>query len=189
MAMIMGKYKAAYAPDHPKRLQNNCVYEHILVAEEKLGRRLNDGEVIHHRDQDKNNNNPDNIIIFCSKSEHTRFHKYNCDESILIELNNGTYACDASRTKEQYVCPVCGKFKDRKADTCRECYDLYRNKKVTNRPSREELKNMIRTCAFTSIGKQYGVTDNAIRKWCKNYNLPYRTSDIKLISDENWELI
>lgn len=45
---IMGQYKAAYAPDHPRRLENNRIYEHVLVAEEKLGRYLKDGEVVHY---------------------------------------------------------------------------------------------------------------------------------------------
>ena len=32
----------------------------------------------------------------------------------------------------------------------------------------------------------YGVTDNAIRNWCKKFDLPSRTMDIKNISDEDW---
>ena len=28
--------------------------------------------------------------------------------------------------------------------------------------------------SFLTIGKQYDVTDNTIKKWCKQYNLPYR---------------
>lgn len=55
--------------------------------------------------------------------------------------------------------------------------------------SREELKKLIRTTSFTQIGKQFGVSDNAIRKWCDKYNLPRKVSDIKKISDKDWELI
>jgi uncharacterized protein YjcR len=29
------------------------------------------------------------------------------------------------------------------------------------------------------IGKKYNVSDNAIKKWCKNKQLPYRRKDIK----------
>ena len=39
---------------------------------------------------------------------------------------------------------------------------------------------------FTQIAKLFEVTDNAIRKWCKDENLPYRAKDIKNISDEEW---
>ena len=55
--------------------------------------------------------------------------------------------------------------------------------------TREELKNLIRTTPFTTIGIKYGVSDNAVRKWCDKYNLPRTLSDIKQISDEDWELI
>ena len=53
----------------------------------------------------------------------------------------------------------------------------------------EELKNLIRNTPFTQIGKIYNVSDNAIRKWCDNYNLPHRASEIKSYSDEEWLLI
>jgi hypothetical protein len=35
----------------------------------------------------------------------------------------------------------------------------------------------------------YDVSDNAIRKWCDAYNLPRKKSEIKKISDEDWEKI
>jgi hypothetical protein len=53
-------------------------------------------------------------------------------------------------------------------------------------PSREQLKQDIRTMSFLAIGRKYSVSDNAIRKWCVKMNLPNRASDIKLISDEDW---
>lgn len=58
------------------------------------------------------------------------------------------------------------------------------NKQV--RPSREILKEKIRTMSFCSIGREYSVTDNAIRKWCDSYNLPRRKQDIMAYSDDEW---
>ena len=40
---------------------------------------------------------------------------------------------------------------------------------------------------FTQIGNMYGVSDNAIRKWAKGYGLPSRVSDIKNLSDSEWD--
>ena len=54
------------------------------------------------------------------------------------------------------------------------------------RPSRNDLKDLIRNLPFTTIAKKYNVTDNAIRKWCKVYNLPNKTREIKKYSDEEW---
>lgn len=55
--------------------------------------------------------------------------------------------------------------------------------------SRKELKELIRNYPFTKIGNNFGVTDNAIRKWCDKYFLPRTKRDIKKYSDEEWELI
>ena len=62
-------------------------------------------------------------------------------------------------------------------------------RKVEERPSREELKNLIRIIPFTKIGQQYGVSDNTIRKWCEGYSLPKKVSEIKNYSDEEWSKI
>ena len=39
------------------------------------------------------------------------------------------------------------------------------------------------------FGKMFGVTDNTIRKWCKSYSLPYQSSVINSISEEDWNQI
>ena len=49
----------------------------------------------------------------------------------------------------------------------------------TAKPAKEELEELINSYSFTDIGNMYGVSDNAIRKWCKSYGLPYRKKDIK----------
>lgn len=49
-------------------------HEHRIVAEEKIGRKLKPGEVVHHIDGNKRNNSPDNLIVFSSQAEHAAFH-------------------------------------------------------------------------------------------------------------------
>ena len=61
----------------------------------------------------------------------------------------------------------------------------YINKEI----SREELKMLIRTQPFTEIGKSFGVTDNAVRKWCKNYKLPSTKREINAYLDEDWSKV
>ncbi len=46
------------------------------------------------------------------------------------------------------------------------------------RPSKEELSKMLIEKTFSDIGRIYGVSDNAIRRWCKWYGLPHRKKDI-----------
>ena len=45
---------------------------------------------------------------------------------------------------------------------------------------KEQLLDLILKNSFVSIGKMYGVSDNAVRKWCKKYKLPFRKKDIDI---------
>lgn len=53
--------------------KRNGRHEHRLVAEEKIGRPLRNGEVVHHIDGDKHNNDPDNLAVM-SQREHMLQH-------------------------------------------------------------------------------------------------------------------
>lgn len=49
------------------------MYEHRLVAEEKLGRFLEPGETVHHI-LEKCDNRPEAIVV-CRREEHVRIHR------------------------------------------------------------------------------------------------------------------
>ena len=61
--------------------------------------------------------------------------------------------------------------------------------KKAEKPSREILKNQIRTLSFCEIGRRYAVSDNTIRKWCKGFDLPFKKSEIANYTDEDWSNI
>lgn len=86
---------------------------------------------------------------------------------------------------EKKVCPKCGNIMSSSANMCKACQEV--EKKSKNKPPRDILKNLVRTNGFVKIGTEYGVTDRAVAKWCKSEGLPYRRTDIKKISDEEWE--
>lgn len=52
------------------------------------------------------------------------------------------------------------------------------NQRVVERPSKEFLSGLIKQKTFVEIGEKYGVSDSAVRKWCKTYGLLYRKRDI-----------
>lgn len=80
------------------------------------------------------------------------------------------------RKSTQEVCLKCGKPVSQSGRLCRECYNQIRASKC---PSKEELESLIYSIPFVQIGKKFNVTDNAVRKWCIKYNLPYRRQDLK----------
>lgn len=50
-------------------------HEHRIVAEMILGRPLERGEVVHHIDRNKRNNEPENLMVFPSQAHHAAWHK------------------------------------------------------------------------------------------------------------------
>ncbi len=94
---------------------------------------------------------------------------------------------ESTIVKSKYNCPICGSPVSKNGVFCVKCAQFAARK--VDRPSKEELKNLIKTNSFIQIGKQYGVSDNAVRKWCKEYGLPYKSREIKQISKEDWELL
>lgn len=95
------------------------------------------------------------------------------------------------KEKTRYYCQNCGKEVSYKSILCRKCKaerDRL-NSRVFGKITREELKEKIRTSSFVAIGKEFGVTDNAIRKWCRVYNLPFKKTEINKYTDEQWKTI
>lgn len=86
----------------------------------------------------------------------------------------------------KYYCENCGCEISYGAIKCLACRNKEKSKNI---PERFILKQLIRKVPFTQIGKQFGVSDNAIRKWCDKYNLPRKTGEIKKYTDEEWDLL
>lgn len=63
-------YVLRYSPDHPHANSAGYVREHRLVMEQKLGRHLLPGEVVHHIDDDRGNNHPENLELFQDNAAH-----------------------------------------------------------------------------------------------------------------------
>ena len=45
------------------------------IAEKKIGRKLKEGEVVHHIDKNRRNNQPENLMVLRSEADHNRIHK------------------------------------------------------------------------------------------------------------------
>jgi hypothetical protein len=101
-------------PNHPRAYRNE-VYEHIVVAEKKLGRFLMKGERVHHINGIKGDNSPENIIVCKSHKEHMSKHH-------LTTWSRGYSQCVKCGTSER-------RYEGR--GLCGRCYkkERYANKK------------------------------------------------------------
>ena len=74
-------------------LKRDGRHVHREVAVNVLGRPLEPGEVVHHEDRNKHNNDPHNLIVFISQEHHARHHK-------LGHVNHTPCECDGIRLKD-----------------------------------------------------------------------------------------
>lgn len=91
--------------------------------------------------------------------------------------DNIEYPIRDNKSKKKYYCQYCGKEVSEGNNRCKDCYN--KSIRKVNRPEKDELYNLLKENSFCAVGKMYGVSDNAIRKWCKSYGLPTHARDYK----------
>lgn len=123
-----------------------------------------------HKDGNHRNNKLENLRWLCP----------NCHSQ------TDTFCGKHKKKSKPNFCKNCNKNIHRKSTICKKCssknYGL-QIRKVKNRPSKEELLNLIIKYPFTEIARRFEISDNSVRKWCKSYNLPFKRKDIKLVGD------
>ena len=123
---------------------------------------------------------------------------FGVSDQTISDINNGrtwtqdeltypirnTYAISNKKNKTNNAnCKICG-FPiscNSKSGLCRKCYNksIKRSDKI---PNKKELYNLLLEKPFTFVGKMYGVSDNAVRKWCDKYNIPRHSSYYRKIA-------
>jgi len=173
ISINLNGYRVIYMPDHPRSMKNETwrgfVYEHIVVAEKYNGALGND-DVVHHLDGNRSNNRQENLLIL-SRSQHNKLHAWISSGSPgILGLSSLEAISNAqSQAAQPSFCSVCGlTLQEKQLSFCsRECTNLAGRK--TKRPLKQDLLEDLQTMSILAIGKKYGVSDNAVRKWMKGY--------------------
>lgn len=166
-------YRLVYRPSHPKSMKsdnwNGWIYEHILIGEKKIGRSLREQEEVHHLDLDRSNNRPENVLVL-EKSQHTTLHNWlQRGAPISKEIVNRYPNATLPKTKPCGNPSCSNKVKDNRSYCSNECRSV--QSRVVSRPDKTQLENDIANMSWVSIGRKYGVSDNAVRKWAKGYGI------------------
>lgn len=102
---IISGYVYVYAPDHPNAKRHR-IQEHRLVMEQELGRYLEPDEVVHHIDSNRQNNDPDNLVVM-SYRDHLDLHRKTGraptlrQQTITLRAENEELKAELAKVKEQ----------------------------------------------------------------------------------------
>lgn len=113
--------------------------------------------------------------------------KWNMSTEMVQGINTGRYwkhNADYPLQKKQIIksyCEKCGKEITKGSKLCFDCNHVLQMSN-SSKPDKEVLIKDLYDLQgnFTKIGDKYGVSDNAVRKWCKKYEIPYKSSDYKM---------
>lgn len=114
-------------------------------------------------------NNLNNLIRLCPN------HHYLLDNNFLAfdENGNSYIPIKIEKTIEKYYCNDCGQEKSSSlAARCYKCAAKYRHSPTKIKwPSKEELTKLVWEEPLIKLSKKLGVSDNAIRKYCRKHNI------------------
>lgn len=89
-------YMIMYLPKYPGCMSNGTIYEHRVIAEQMLGRRLKAGECVHHINGVRHDNRTENLEVYPDKRAHLK-HAHGKEyamraklKRILHKSRNGT---------------------------------------------------------------------------------------------------
>lgn len=161
-------YVVIYKPNHPNAMSSDnwkgYVYEHIVMAEEDLGRLLRKDEEVHHLDLDRSNNRPSNLIVL-SKKAHRKLHKWIQNGAFISKGINGN---SVNSRKPKLRCKVCNKpLKLKQRYYCSTaCTNNDKKSKMDGISLNEILEKLSKSNMF-QVAKEYNISDNGLRKWLK----------------------
>lgn len=102
-------------------------------------------------------------------------------DGINYPIRNGRGVVKRSNFKPVVLCSECGCEISKKSKTCL-CRSCYNKKQSIHIPSRDDLISDLMTGTFESVARKYGVSSNAIRKWCAKYDIPKNSQKYKELS-------
>lgn len=87
------------------------------------------------------------------------------------------------RVCKKNYCINCGVEIDKNATRCWDCY--LKSIQQYDKPTTNDLLNLLLENSMEQIGKKFGVSGKAVRKWCDGYHIPHKKKDVMKYIEEN----
>lgn len=94
------------------------------------------------------------------------------DDNLVLSPNlddNNKLSLEPFKMQSTGKCPKCKRYVYGTKYCSVACSSF--NQRRTTRPHKKTLSKMLENMSYCAIGRKYNVSDNAVRKWAKKYNL------------------
>lgn len=143
-------YPYIYLPNNTMANKAGKVYIHRLIMSIKLGRILTSEEIVHHKDENKLNYDPDNLEL-TNHIDHGKLHHNSLDKKECEYCNE---LFQPFKNKIKYCSQKCSQLDRRKFNI-----------------KKEELEILVWSMSTIKLSKLLNVSDTAISKRCKRYGI------------------
>lgn len=159
-----------YTPDHPRCGKGGALPQHRLVMECVLGRLLEPGEVVHHRDHRGTHNWPDNLALMPDRRSHGLEHANDTRRRFLAPIDEDSVRVALEGRSTAEAAALLGVSHN----TLRLRYpDLLTKRRSPGAPLDPELTALLRqlatdpTISTSRAIRQLGVTAVTLRAWLR----------------------
>lgn len=178
-----GGYVFELCPDHPKANPFGFVPQHRLVMERQLGRFLPSSMQVHHKDECKTNNDPDNLELM-TRREHMAHHrrtqrlqKYGALERSMVEqrLREGGLKA-AAKALGCHTETIRNNFPD--------LVEPYKRKSPTRIDDPVAIAKILAVApddkaGYREVARQTGISYRTVQRICERNEIPWRRKSKK----------
>lgn len=175
--VIYGGYVFELCPDHPKANPFGFVPQHRLVVERLTGEYLPPGIQVHHRDGDKQNNDPGNLQQM-TRREHMTLHRNEERERRYGPLEREAVRRELQEGGLKHAARALGCCTDTIRNNFPDLVAPYKRKSPTRIDDPEAIAKVLAVAVndkagYREVARETGISYRTVQRICERNGIPW----------------
>lgn len=162
-------YKRIFLPLHPNSDVNGIMLEHRYKAELIIKRPLRKDEVVHHKDENKLNNEIENLMVFKDKTHHARYHS--CKGKGVFHKDKHNVYTFRKIKLIKHVGSGLVKYYSLKGKKNMLCKNNKKSVNIDYSILKNSIELLLEDHNKKYVSDYYGVTTKTVNKWIRRFGI------------------